>query len=72
MLSLTIKHLITFEEVNEMNVKYLFDYVEQCQSKNVVANWQGLRNYYEKIKGGFTMYNYREAVKEEEEEDEEE
>lgn len=32
-----------------MNVKYLFDYVELCKSKNVVASWQGLKNYYEKF-----------------------
>jgi hypothetical protein len=36
-----------------MNVKYLFDYIEECKSKNVVASWQGLKNYYEKMKGRY-------------------
>lgn len=34
-----------------MNVKYLFDYVELCKSKNVVASWQGLKNYYKNMRG---------------------
>lgn len=31
-----------------MNVKYLFQYVELCKSKNIVASWEGLKEYYKK------------------------
>ena len=36
-----------------MYVKYLFDYIEECNSKNVVASWLGLKNYYENMKGRY-------------------
>ena len=29
-----------------MNVKYLFQYVELCKSKNIVASWDGFKDYY--------------------------
>ena len=34
-----------------MNVKYLFQYMELCKSKNIVASWEGLKKYYENNKG---------------------
>ena len=34
-----------------MNVKYMFDYVNQCKAENQVASWEGLKEYYNKNKG---------------------
>lgn len=33
-----------------MNVKYLFEYVEQCKINNVVGTWQGLKDYHNENK----------------------
>jgi len=37
--------------VVNLNVKYLFAYVELCKSKNIVPTWEGLKEYYNNNKG---------------------
>ena len=37
--------------VVNLNVKYLFDYVKLCKSANIVATWEGLKEYYNNNKG---------------------
>ena len=34
-----------------LNVKYLFDYVKLCKTRNIVASWEGLKEYYNNNKG---------------------
>ena len=38
--------------VNYLNVKYLFQYVELCKTINIVASWEGLKEYYNTNKKG--------------------
>jgi len=37
--------------VVNLKVKYLFAYVKLCKNKNIVASWEGLKEYYNNNKG---------------------
>lgn len=49
----TISRTRTKEGKRKMNVKHLFDYVEQCKNESSIPTWEGLKNYYENMKGRY-------------------